>query len=168
MSPSHSTTDIYTPDPPRGWKRLLWRAPIWLYRLGLGGLMGNHFLLMTHTGRSSGLPRLAVLEIVDRDVENQIYYVVSGFGKKADWYRNILKNPDVTIQVGRKKIAAIAEQVPLETAVKIILDYAYRHPKAIKNLIQIMGYPLGDTDEDYQTFAQIVPVVGIKPRYQGV
>lgn len=164
MSLSHDTPDIYTPNPPSGWKRILWRAPIWLYRLGLGGLMGDHFLLLTHTGRSSGLPRQAVLEIVDRDVENQIYYVVSGFGEKADWYRNIIKNPDVTIQIGRKKIAAIAEQVPLETSVKIILDYAQHHPQAIKNLIQIMGYKLGDTEEDYQTFAQIVPVVGIQPR----
>jgi deazaflavin-dependent oxidoreductase (nitroreductase family) len=147
---------------------MLWRAPIWLYHLGLGWLIGDHFLLLTHTGRSSGIPRLAVLEIVDRDEKNRIYYVVSGFGKKADWYQNILKNPEVTIQVGRKKIAAIAEQVPLEAAVKIILDYAHRHPKAIKNLIKIMGYPLGDTDEDYLTFAQIVPVVGIRPSSQGV
>jgi deazaflavin-dependent oxidoreductase (nitroreductase family) len=167
MSISDHTSDIYTPDPPSGWKRLLWRAPIWLYRLGLGGLMGDHFLLLTHTGRSSGLPRQAVLEIVDRDDENQIYYVVSGFGEKADWYKNIIQNPEATIQVGWKKIAAIAEQVPFEDAVQFILDYAQRHPQAIKTLIQIMGYPLGDTEEDYRTFAQIVPVIGFRPPLQG-
>lgn len=30
--------------PPRGFQRLLWRAPIWLYRLGLGWLLGHRFL----------------------------------------------------------------------------------------------------------------------------
>ena len=31
-------------------RRALFRAPIWLYRLGLGGLLGGRFLLLTHTG----------------------------------------------------------------------------------------------------------------------
>ena len=41
-------------------RRALFRAPIWLYRLGLGGLLGGRFLLLTHTGRTSGRPRQVV------------------------------------------------------------------------------------------------------------
>jgi hypothetical protein len=52
---------------PTGLSRLLWRAPIWLYRLGLGGLLGSHFVLLNHVGRKSGQPRQTVLEVVDRD-----------------------------------------------------------------------------------------------------
>ena len=29
------------PAPPRGLKAIPWRMPIWIYRLGLGGLMGK-------------------------------------------------------------------------------------------------------------------------------
>ena len=46
--------------------RALVRAPIWLYRLGLGGLLGRRFLLLTYTGRKSGRPRQVVLEVVGR------------------------------------------------------------------------------------------------------
>ena len=43
-------------EPPTGLARLLWRAPIWMYRLHLGRLMGGRFLLLHHTGRVSGKP----------------------------------------------------------------------------------------------------------------
>ena len=33
--------------PPTGLERLLWRAPIWLYRLHLGWLMGERFYCCT-------------------------------------------------------------------------------------------------------------------------
>lgn len=89
--------------PPTGWRRYLWRAPIHLYRVGLGPLMGKRFLLLNHIGRKTGLPRQAVVEIARYDPEANVYYVASGFGKKSDWYRNLQAHPDVTIQVGNKK-----------------------------------------------------------------
>lgn len=39
-------------------KRMLWylfRAPVYLYRWRLGWLFGNRLLLLTHTGRRTGL-----------------------------------------------------------------------------------------------------------------
>ena len=52
------------PTPPRGLKAIPWRMPIWIYRLGLGGLMGKKLLLLYHIGRKSGEQRQAVLELV--------------------------------------------------------------------------------------------------------
>jgi hypothetical protein len=37
-------------SPPRGLARLAFRLPIWLYRLRLGWLLGDRFLLLTHIG----------------------------------------------------------------------------------------------------------------------
>ena len=83
--------------PPKGFARLVWRAPIWLYKLGLGGLLKNRFMLLNHTGRKSGrksgLPRQNVLEIIRYDEQNDLFYVASGFGEKAAWFRNITANP---------------------------------------------------------------------------
>ena len=44
--------------PPGKALRLGLRLPIWLYRLHLSWLLGERFLLLTHTGRNSGLPRV--------------------------------------------------------------------------------------------------------------
>ena len=45
--------------------RRLMRAPIWIYRARAGAIFGSRILMLEHTGRKSGLPRYAVLEVVD-------------------------------------------------------------------------------------------------------
>ncbi|MFL7870015.1 MAG: nitroreductase family deazaflavin-dependent oxidoreductase, partial [Anaerolineales bacterium] len=72
--------------PPSKALRFGLRLPIWLYRLRLGWLLGDRFLMLTHTGRKSGLPRHVVIEVVQHDKETDTYYVVSGWGEKSDWY----------------------------------------------------------------------------------
>ena len=62
-------------EPPKGFNRLMFRAPIWLYRLGLGWMLGKRFLLLNHTGRESGLPRQTVLEVVDYNKTSNTYYI---------------------------------------------------------------------------------------------
>ena len=83
---SHKVREV---NPPSGFSRLLWRAPIWLYRAGLGWMMGNRFLLLNHIGRKSGLPRQAVVEVVVSNDEEGTFTIASGFGAKSDWYQNI-------------------------------------------------------------------------------
>jgi hypothetical protein len=57
--------------PPSGLRRALLRAPIWLYRAGLGGLLGRRVLLLTHIGRSTGRARQVVLEVAARDAHHR-------------------------------------------------------------------------------------------------
>ncbi len=38
-----------TRKPPTGIMRFFFRTPIWLYRLNLGWIMGNRFLLLNHS-----------------------------------------------------------------------------------------------------------------------
>jgi len=149
-------------QPPRGWKRILWRLPIGLYRLGLGWLLGERFLLLTHTGRKTGLPRYAVVEVMRHDPITDTYYVASGFGEKSDWFRNIQKTPQVTIQVGRRKTAAVAERLPLEEAERELLDYAQRHPRALRSLARILGYRIEDPEQDVRALAQVIPIVAFR------
>jgi hypothetical protein len=51
-------------NPHRGALRYFF-APVSLYRLHLGWLLGHRFLLLTHTGRRSGLRRQTVLEVME-------------------------------------------------------------------------------------------------------
>jgi deazaflavin-dependent oxidoreductase (nitroreductase family) len=125
--------------------------------------MGKRFLLLTHTGRKSGQPRQAVIEIDDYDESANAYLIASGFGKKSDWYRNILKTPQITIQVGNKKMAAVAEPLSPEESGEAMVVYARKHPKAAKNLTKVLGYDLDGSEEAYRKVAEEhVPFVRLR------
>ena len=150
-------------EPPKGFSRLLWRAPIWLYRLGVGGILGSRFLLLNHTGRVSGLPRQTVLEVVHRNAGARAYTVASGFGAKSDWYQNILKTPEVSIQIGRKQLAATANPLGPEASGQAMVDYAQRNPRAAQGLMRICGYRVDGTAEDYFILGRdFIPFVELK------
>jgi len=153
-----------TKKPPRGCSRILWRLPIGLYRLGLGGLLGDRLLYLEHTGRKSGQVRRAVIEVVRHDPDSGAYIVASGFGEKSDWYQNLMHTPDAVIQVGRKRLAVTATRLDAESAEEEILDYARRHPTAIRSLSGFMGYPLEETEAGYRRLGSMLPMVQFLPR----
>jgi deazaflavin-dependent oxidoreductase (nitroreductase family) len=74
--------------------RNLYKTPILLYRLGLGPLVGRLFMIMTTTGRKSGLPRRTAIEYHQYGGRK---YVLVGW-TQSDWYQNLLANPLMTIQ----------------------------------------------------------------------
>ncbi len=73
-------------NPPRGLAALPWRLPILLYKAHLGWLPGERFMLLRHTGRKSGLPSQAVIEVAHHNPAENIDYAASGFGEKSDWF----------------------------------------------------------------------------------
>ena len=75
--------------------RLAQRAPMVLWRLGLGRVAGDGIL--TTTGRSSGLPRRII--IGPHRIDGRQYYW-DPYGDRAHWYRNLVADPIVTIQDG--------------------------------------------------------------------
>ena len=125
---------ISEPKLPRGLSRLAFRLPIWLFRARLGWLLGNRFVLLTHTGRKSGLSRQTVLEVVRYDKASGACIVASGWGTKSDWFHNVTANPKIVIQIRNKRSAAVAERLSAEIAAQELLDYARRHPLAMRGL----------------------------------
>jgi deazaflavin-dependent oxidoreductase (nitroreductase family) len=75
--------------------KTLVRMPMLMWRLGLGALVGRVFMVLTTTGRKSGEPRRAVVEVLEHEGRK---YVLSGHGPHSDWYRNIEADPRVTVQ----------------------------------------------------------------------
>jgi deazaflavin-dependent oxidoreductase (nitroreductase family) len=74
--------------------KYVYKTPILLYRMGLGKLIGQLFMIMTTTGRKSGLPRRTAVEFHQHAGRK---YVMVGW-RQSDWYQNILTNPLLTIQ----------------------------------------------------------------------
>ena len=157
-----NNTNTQLKAPPKGFSRLLWRAPIWFYKVGLGWLFGKRFLLLNHIGRKSGKARQAVLEVVRYDKETNTYYVASGFGEKSDWYQNVMHTPDVTIQVGGKRYTTRAMRLPLEEAEEEMLSYGRHHPTAIKNLAGLLGYPVDGTEASLRKLGGLLPIIAFK------
>ncbi len=148
--------------PPRGLARLLFRLPIWLYRLGLGGLLGDRFMLLTHIGRKSGLKRHTMLEVVRYDKEKNTFIAAAGFGPQSDWYRNIHVNPHVTVQTSQHTWQMTAYFLKPEQAGKELLDYAQRYPLALRELSRFMGYRLDGTQDDIRAMGHALPMVAFK------
>jgi len=146
--------------PPSKALRFGLRLPIFLYHIKLGWLLGDRFLMLTHTGRKSGLPRQVVVEVVKHDKEAKTYYIVSGWGEKADWYRNIRKTPQVTVQVGRRKFQTEAEFIPVEKAIDIVNTYAEEHPIAFNELSGVfLGEKMKKGSDVPERVARKMPMV---------
>jgi len=155
-------------QPPSGFNRFLYRLPIWLYKLHIGWLLGGRFLLLNHIGRKSGLPRKVVLEVSGHDEETDTYYVASGFGPKSQWFQNLKHTPDVSIQVGRKKLLVVARILPPEESGQTMVSYAHNHPQAAKNLMKLCGYQVDGSDEDYFVMgSEHIPFTAFEPKGEG-
>ena len=140
---------------PRGITRTLYRLPIWLFRLHLGWLFMRRFLLLTHVGRKSGLPRHTLLEILQYDREKERYVVFAGWGEQADWVKNVEKTPQVTVQIGQRSFLAQALRLPSEEAEAIVLAYARRYPHLFRILLRLLlGYRIGESEEDVRALAR--------------
>ena len=71
-----------------------------MWRLGLGWWLNiwpagfGRIMVLTHTGRKSGLRRRTPVNyaLVDGEI-----YCTAGFGKGSDWYRNLMANPTVEV-----------------------------------------------------------------------
>jgi deazaflavin-dependent oxidoreductase (nitroreductase family) len=156
---------IERPPPPTGLRRLLFRLPIHLYRAGLGWLFGRRCLLLTHVGRRSGKPRQVVIEVVEHDRADESYFVCSGFGPRADWYRNLLATPSATIMIGRRRIPVEAVALPSNEGSELMARYAERHPAAARKLARFMGFGLDGSAEDYRAAGRELPFVRLRPRH---
>jgi hypothetical protein len=88
-------------EKPQGLFRLIVRYPVLYYRLGLSWLVSRQVLLLTTTGRKTGLKRLVP---VDYEEEDGTYYIIPNQGTHATWYRNLVAHPGVTIEVGRRRM----------------------------------------------------------------
>ena len=130
--------------------RALMRAPIWLYRARLGFLFGSRTLMLEHVGRKTGARRFVVLEVVGHPARDT-YVVASGFGERAQWFRNLMASPRVRVTVaGHGPRAATARRLPAAEADAALADYVSRHPRAwarFKNVLEnTLGAPVSEHD----------------------
>ncbi|WP_435300400.1 nitroreductase family deazaflavin-dependent oxidoreductase [Timonella sp. A28] len=128
--------------------RRMARAPIWLYRLKMGWLLGPRILLLEHRGRKTGESRFVCLEVVDRPAPGQLV-IVSGLGKKSQWYQNLQSDQRCFVSSGRlRRVPAHAEFLSAGEAQQVLATYQQQHPRDWAVLHDVIekatGKPVGD------------------------
>jgi deazaflavin-dependent oxidoreductase (nitroreductase family) len=90
------------------------RFMLLMWRLGLGSWLNiyppviGRIMVLTHTGRKSGLKRQTPVNyaLVAGEV-----YCTAGFGRGSDWYRNLKANPNVEVWLPDGWWAGVAEEI---------------------------------------------------------
>ena len=106
MTSSQPTFDRGRPNAFRKW---FFKSPVSMYHGPIADVMSKRCVMMLTTiGRKSGQPRtngVSFMPVGDG------YIIFAGWGVQSDWYKNLLANPEVTIQVGNKRMKATAKPV---------------------------------------------------------
>ncbi len=66
------------------------------------------YLYLTTTGRRSGKPREIEIWFTRRDGR---YYLIAEHGRRANWVKNLVGNPVVSVRLGRRTFPARARVV---------------------------------------------------------
>jgi deazaflavin-dependent oxidoreductase (nitroreductase family) len=132
-------TRTYVPDPipypSNPIVKYAFKAPVWGWRLGLGPLAGRLFLILTTTGRSSGLPRRTALEYF---AWRGRMYVFSAWGDRAQWYKNILTDPRVTLQTAHGTEPAVARRLTAADELTEAFGFVERH-RFLRRWLDLLG-----------------------------
>jgi deazaflavin-dependent oxidoreductase (nitroreductase family) len=141
--------------PRSGWRRLLVRAPLTWWRLGLEPLLRRfHFIVVTTRGRASGQARHTMLE---HSVLDGRIYIAPGWGRRTQWYRNLLADPALTVQRHGETFAATARPVTDG-------DELARVFHVVRGVSPVWGqflasWEIEDTLEDYLAKKDRVPTI---------
>jgi deazaflavin-dependent oxidoreductase (nitroreductase family) len=104
-------------------------------------------------------------EVVYHDPATDTFYIASGRGRHSDWYRNILKTPQVSVNVGRRHFKSTATHLTREEAKRVLLEYSQRHSLDFQELAVVMlGHREETSGEAVDHLAENVPLLGLRPR----
>jgi deazaflavin-dependent oxidoreductase (nitroreductase family) len=126
----------------------------------MGKTAWRMILLLTTTGRKTGNPHTVVVQYEKIDDK---YYIGASRGKKCDWYRNILANPNVIIEIGDKKRYGIAEAITGEDQIADFLEYRlHKHPLMVGLILRADGCSFHPDRAQLLEYARGIGLVSIR------
>lgn len=143
--------------------RLVFKTPILFYRVGLGGWLGKHILLLQTTGRRTGKIRLTPLEY-GYNPHTGAYFLMTGWKGQSDWYRNARSNPRVQLWVGEQRIQGIARPASIEEVVMEMEKVLSVYPKAVKTWSGYSGTAYDGTRSSLIRMAESFPSLYVETR----
>ncbi len=131
--------------------KALFKVPVWMYQAHLGFLFFGSLIVIVHRGRKSGNRYVTGLEMIDR-CDDELF-VLSLWGAKSDWYRNIEANGVDQLWDGTKRTGASFRVVASDEAFGILSKTEKAHKRLVRFFWPRM-YPGYDfTDESRRALA---------------
>ncbi len=130
--------------------KFFFRFPLIFHRIGLGGwerLAGLEWMALTTTGRKTGKKRYHMVDVLKYNPQLDTYYIEAAYGKKADWYLNIMANPIFQAQVARRKFSAVCEAVSPAQAGQVIIDFYRARPIYARVVMKSVGVTITSEGE---------------------
>lgn len=144
----------------------LFKMPVFLEKVGLGWLNGSHVLILTTTGRKTGLPRRTPLEY-RYEPESDTYIIMAGWGGRTDWYRNLSAHPRVHVKLKRRQFDALAAPLNPEEVATLMEDAVKVNPDSLKIWSRWAGTPLDGTYQSLVRAATHFPSLRLIPVEKG-
>jgi deazaflavin-dependent oxidoreductase (nitroreductase family) len=95
-------------------------------------------MVMTTTGRKSGLPRRTAIEFHEFEGKPT---VLSGWVTKADWFRNLQTNPFATVQTWRGAQSVRARRMDSDEERARAFRWAQSNP-TMRNMMKMAGFEM--------------------------
>jgi deazaflavin-dependent oxidoreductase (nitroreductase family) len=96
----------------------------------VGGMFeGTPLLLLHHTGARSGNERVNPLAYYADDGRYVVFASKGGAPTNPHWYSNVRAHPDVTIEIGARKLDATASEATGEERERLFRAQADRYPQ---------------------------------------
>jgi deazaflavin-dependent oxidoreductase (nitroreductase family) len=156
-----------TPAKPSGLLKWVFNLPILLYHAHLGWLLGHRFLLLTHQGRKSGKAHQTVLEVVSYNRSTGESTVMSAYGRRSDWYQNIMAHPALAVQTAGRQYVPQQRLLDAQERFLALSTYERRYRRAFRAVMTYLGYRYDGTEVGLRALADEVVVVGFRPSRQG-
>jgi deazaflavin-dependent oxidoreductase (nitroreductase family) len=117
-------------------------------------------LLLTTIGRKSGLRRVTPLQY---ERVGETIFIAAARGANADWYRNLLTDPDVEVELPAGRFRGHA--VPIRDACRVV-DFLelrlQRHPWMVRVMLIMHGIVRSPRRADLERLGQEIALVEVR------
>ena len=143
--------------------RLLLRAPLAVYRLGLGRVFGHELLVLEHVGRRGGRVHETVLKVLRYDASTHESIVASSWGERSDWYRNVQANTPLSVRSGDEWYVPHLRAVPSEEAYGVVEDWTRRQRWFADLMLAQVGLSWSASEGDRRALVTRLRFVAFRP-----
>jgi len=144
----------------------LFKMPVFLNKIGLGWLNSSYFLILTTTGRKTGVLHQTPLEY-RYEPESDTYIIMAGWGGRTDWYRNTIAHPYVHVKLKGRQFAAQAKPLLPEEVATLMGDVIRINPDSLKILSRWAGTQLDGSYHSLLPAAKHFPSLRLIPVEEG-
>jgi len=151
-----------------GMRSWLYRLPLVLRRFGVHGyerLLGIEWIAITTRGRRSGRSHTVMLDVIGRDERTDTWYVSPANGRRSAWVQNVLAEPAVVVESGRRRVAARARDATGEEGAEVFLRFGREHPRYARLVARLVGFPdlSAASDDETRAYGRSVVVIALTP-----